>query len=156
MKIILKKDVKGVGKSGEIVGVADGYGRNYLVPSGLALAWNAKTAAALAQETAISEEKAKRDLVTTRQLVEKLAGGKFEFRFPADEKGHLYAGLKEDEILSKIGKGAGSPLTHGLKLVDYHPIKQTGNYKARVKIGQNVSEINIIIIAANEKEQKKR
>jgi large subunit ribosomal protein L9 len=156
MKVILIKDIKGIGKSGELLDVADGYGRNYLVPSGFAQVWDPKTYAALAQKKAIYEEKTKNDLLKSRQLVEKLAAGALEFRLKADEKGHLYAGLKEEEILAKIRKGQDSSFTNGLKLVDYSVIKQMGAHKVKVKSGSKTFEVNIIILAANEKEQVKR
>ncbi|MDP3741600.1 MAG: 50S ribosomal protein L9 [bacterium] len=148
MKIILVKDIKGLGRGGEVKDVSDGYARNFLIARGLAVPGSqlaieqvrkAHTKTLVALKNAQNEGKS---------LTRNLSGQTFEFILPADPKGNLYAGLKGSEILGRIRK-------EGISLVDYSPIKHLGAHTAKIKISNKVIEINILIhSAANEKGQK--
>lgn len=151
MQIILLKDVKGVGRLGDIVQVLDGYGRNFLLPRNLA-----KFADKDSISQAVAEKKKADELAIEIQnleskLVENLTGLRLEFSLPADKKGHLYTSLKETEILAKIRKGRDSKLADQARLVDYSPLKTVGLHPAILKLGSKLAEINIFINAASGK-----
>lgn len=143
MRIILKKDVKGLGRVGDIVDASDGYARNYIIPKGLG---EIATPAAVAQaqrEVKLRQMREEKMKIESKKAAENLAGREFMFALPADDKGNLYAGLKEPEILAKIRKSARGdfPL---LKLVDYHPIKAVGEHQVRAALSQD-SQVTVRI-----------
>lgn len=144
MQVVLLKDLKGLGRAGDVANVSDGYARNFLIPQGLA---------SVADEQAIREVQTHRHKAQMRseaqselsaKLAKKLRGQSLEFALPADEKGHLYAGLKESEILAKI-KAREATLPSSAKLVDYSPIKKVGDHKTVINLDSEVAEINITV-----------
>ena len=145
MKVILLKEVKGLGKTGEIVDIADGYGRNYLLPRDLARVADEKTLkiAAGARQKASKEAKFANQAV--EKFMKKLANLPLNFILPTDAKGHLYAGLKDSEISAKIRMGAASLPDDMIKFPDLEPLKRTGEHKVRLKIQDKLVEIKVII-----------
>lgn len=133
MRVVLKKDVKGIGRAGQIVDVADGYGRNFLLLRGLALLADAVVMARLTRERAQAEKAAARDAATAEKLAWRLKGKTFVFNLPSGDKGQLFAGLKEKEILLKIRQSEGA-LPEGAKLVGFQPLRTTGTHEARLRL----------------------
>lgn len=140
MKFILLKDVKGLGKSGDILEVANGYARNFLIPRKLAALADKNAIRQAEEQRTIKQQGAENEAKAAKTLARSLAGKEFDFTAPADEKGHFYAGLKGEQILAKI-KGKAM-------LVDYAPIKQAGRHKIKVNAGGHVIEITINAKAA--------
>ncbi len=150
MKVVLNKDVKNMGRINEIIEVSDGYARNFLIPQKIADPATPEILAKLKIKRSTIEEKAKTEhdsvLVITRGL-NKLT---IDFSLPADDKGHLYSGLKEIEILGRI-RTEEPKLSKKAHIVDYKPIRMTGKYKLAVNIGfDQLAEVNIIVKGANE------
>lgn len=146
MEVVLLKDLKGVGRAGDVANVSDGYARNFLIPQRLA---------SVADQRAVREAQTRRQKVQMRstaqialaaKLAKKLRGQSLEFALPADGKGHLYAGLKESEILAKI-KAREATLPSSAKLVDYSPIKKVGDHKTVLNLDSEVAGINITVKA---------
>lgn len=136
MKVVLLRDVKGLGKVGEIVSVANGYARNYLLRQKIADLASPQIVATLVQKRQQAEAQATAQTKQVAALLEKLKNTAYEFAAPSDEAGHLYAGLKETEILAKITEGRSfAPGT--IQLVDYLPIKQIGSHQIKVRLGKN-------------------
>lgn len=156
MKIILLKDIKNLGQVGEIMDIADGYGRNYLIPRGLGQVADRKTAEVLAVRRQKAAEAAKFVRTAVEKSSQRLAGLVLTFVLPADGKGHLYAGLKESEIFAKISKGEASLTGDLVKFPDFEPLKSVGEHKVGLWVQDQPVEIKVIITAANEKRQKKR
>ena len=137
MKVVIIRDLKGVGRAGDIVEVPDGYGRNFLIP---------KSYAKFADSTTVQE-------ISRKKADEKLSKilGKIEliFSLPATPEGSLYSGLKESEILAKI-KNREPRLSPQAKLADYQPIKKTGDHSVILLINlKSRIEIKIIINSKN-------
>lgn len=138
MKVILKKDVRGLGRFGQVVETSDGYARNFLLPQGIAAVATAKAAEEISrvvENKESTEQKIKNEI---ERVAAKLRGKTFAFNLPADIKGHLYAGLKESEILAKIRESAES-LPRSAKLVDYVPIKNASDHECKLSLGGNTS-----------------
>ncbi len=139
MKIILQKDVRGLGKIGGILTVANGYARNYLFPQKLAKLADAAALSELAQKAKNEElyvQKRQRDAYA---LAKKLLNTRLIFALPATERGHLYAGLKPGEILAKLK-------LKEAKLVDYENLKEIGEYRVKVELMPKLqTEITIVI-----------
>ena len=134
MKVILTQNVKGVVVAGEAVDVSDGYARNYLLPHGFAqIATDGLLRQTIVRQ-AEAERKKARDEAAVRDALERLGKVNIEIRALADEKGHLYAALKEKEILATIQEKVGT-LPPGFKLIDFRPIKTAGNNEVLVGDG---------------------
>lgn len=133
MRVILKKDVKGLGGAGSMVEVADGYGRNYLLARGLAILADDTATAKLARELQREEKQAERLAAGNQKLAAKLKGKTIAFALPASDKGQLFAGLKETEILLKIRQSEGE-LPPGAKLLGFEPLKAAGSYELTLSL----------------------
>ena len=102
MKVVLLKDVPQLGQQGRIITVKDGYGRNFLIPRGLARAADAKVVKMVEDTRATQErkEQEKRDAFEA----EKKALGQLAlvFRKPANDQGHLFAAVTGDDIIAEV------------------------------------------------------
>lgn len=134
MQVILLRDVAKVGRKGEIKNVADGFGRNFLIGRGLALAATpdnvAKLQAAQANDqvhTAIQRELAIKTLDTLKTTVVKIP-------VKASKEGHLFAGLRRSDVVSAVKKQTEISLNEDWIDLD-KPIKTLGSYQVNLKIG---------------------
>lgn len=144
MKLMLLQDVKGVGVKNSIVDVADGYGRNFLLPRGFAkLADPAAVAELEKTRTAagIRQEKAEKQ---AKHLSERLQGMVIEEQRQAAPSGTLYAALKEFEILAMVRKSV-PHFPESARLVDYEPIKSTGEHEVKIQLAPWISPIKLVI-----------
>ncbi len=145
MKIILLKTMKGLGKAGEILEVSNGHARNYLFPQKLARLADSAALAEVERRRLLAQEQAEKAAKAQAEALHRLHGQTYHITVPADEKGHLYAGLKETAILAKL-KQSVSTLPRLSKLVDYSPIKITGQYQVTIDLGaENKAKLNIIV-----------
>lgn len=150
MKVVLRKDVKNIGRLGEIVEVSDGYARNFLIPKKMADFATPEAVRTLQIKEKNRAEKAKSEQDSALELVQRLNELVIEFNLPADDKGHLYAGLKEFEILDRI-RTKEARLSRNARLGDYKPLRMIGPHKVLLNIGLNqLAEINIVIKSQNE------
>ncbi len=133
MKIILKEDVRGVGRKGEAKNVADGYGRNFLIARGKAeiatpqAVKNAEGALALAEE-----ERAKKEAVIGEDI-KKLNGETIAVFAKSNEKGSLFAGLGNEQVAALLEK-KGYRITAEVLKID-EPIKTAGDHVVPLLIG---------------------
>lgn len=133
MKIVLTKDVKGVGKKHDIKTVADGFALNSLIPHGMALV---ATAQVLGQVEKIKKQqemdkKVREDLLSKN--LKSLHNVVVEVVLPANEKGHLFAGIHTAEIAPLIfDQTRIAVLPEFIKLDK--PIKEVGEHKIDVSI----------------------
>ncbi len=127
MKIILKEDVRGVGRKGEAKNVADGYGRNFLIARGKAeiatpqAVKNAEGALALAEE-----ERAKKEAVIGEDI-KKLNGETIAVFAKSNEKGSLFAGLGNEHVAAFLEKRGYKGITAEVLKID-EPIKTAGDH----------------------------
>ena len=135
MKVILQKDVKGKGKKGQMIDVAEGYARNFLLPQKLAIlatadAMNTMNLQAKAKAKADAEAKA-----AALAIAEKLKsnGGKL---FGAVTGKEIAAALKEQHAMEVDSK----------KLVLSEPIKSFGSYEVKAKLGYEISGTVYVLV----------
>jgi large subunit ribosomal protein L9 len=93
MKLILKKTVENLGEAGEVVQVKDGYGRNYLIPQGLAFTASEANIARLEAEQAQAQERSRRDFLEARRRASQLEGLSIAFHERAGEDGKLFGSV---------------------------------------------------------------
>ncbi|MEH0973434.1 50S ribosomal protein L9 [Micromonospora sp. CPCC 205546] len=146
MKIILTQEVSGLGAPGDIVEVKNGYGRNYLLPQGFAIAW---TKGAEKQVTVIKRARSAReirDLGHANEVKGQLEGLKVNLKARAGDGGRLFGSVTPAEIVDAV-KTAGGPVLDRRRLELSGPIKSTGSYPVRIKLHPEVSatfDLNVV------------
>lgn len=138
MKIILKQDVKGKGKKGQMIEAAEGYARNFLIPKGLAVeatsdAVNTMNLQAKAKAKADAEAKAE-----ALAVAEKLKASQVKLTAKGGEGGKLFGAVTGKEISGALKEQFGMDID-GKKLVLEQPIKSFGTYEVKAKLGYEVS-----------------
>jgi len=137
MKVLLTKDVKGVGKAGEIKDVADGYGKNFLIGKGLALA---ATNEVLKKYESDQRKKAANEAAEIERLNElkaKLADIKVVITKKLGDTGHLFGSVTKDEIAHALLEQHGIEIDKK-ELDAKHGIKTTGLHDLDLKLGHGI------------------
>ena len=104
MKVILKENVKSIGKKDEIVNVSDGYARNYLFAKNLAVEATAGNLAKLQTKKDSEQYKKNIEKEEAQKLADKLSKIKLEFKVKAGENGKIFGGISTKEIAEKLEK----------------------------------------------------
>jgi len=144
MKIILLQDVAKVGRKHEVKDVNDGFARNFLLGQGRALPATPANLAKIEQITKTKIEQNTRTANSVQQLYEILKDNPLVIKVKANEVGHLFASLHEKEIEAEIKKQFGLDVPLNLIKLD-QPIKQTGESKIALKLGDLTKEVLIKI-----------
>ena len=147
MKVILKQDVKKVGKRGDIVDVSDGYARNYLIARGLAVAETKKSLEVLSGQKAIeAAEEAKRE-AAARETAEKLENMMIEFHVKSGVEGKVFGSGSTKQIAAELNR-QGITIDKK-KILDTDPVQTLGVTKVRVELHKNViGTINVKLIGS--------
>ncbi|MFA7407747.1 MAG: 50S ribosomal protein L9 [Anaerolineaceae bacterium] len=144
MKVVLIKDVYKLGRAGEIKKVAAGYGRNYLIPQGLAIP---ASKGALQQAERIRVKATERRAALNEELSavsEVLSGKTLAFPVKASETGRLYGSVSNDEIVKAIFANFQIELER--RQVETEPIRQIGAYTIPIHLTMDlVPEITVIV-----------
>lgn len=145
MKVVLKDDVKNVGKIGQVVDVADGYARNYLVPRGLAVEANTKNIKSLEHEKRIIQEKAKKIKNSTQDLAHKISTMTLVIKANAGEEGKLFGSVTTMDI-AELLRNEGIEIDKKKISLD-EPIKRLGSYSVNIKLHPEIStQVNIQVV----------
>ena len=145
MKVILKADVRGKGKKGQMIEVAEGYARNFLLPKGLAV-----LATADAMNTMRLQEKAKAKAdaeakASATEIAEKLKGLQVKVASKGGEGGKLFGAVTGREIAAALKEQHGVDID-SKKLVLDEPIKSFGSYHVKAKLGFEISGTVYVIV----------
>ena len=105
MKLILREDVYNLGKGGELVEVKPGYGRNYLIPQGLAYVASAANIQMLEEEQAQARERKRRDFLEARRRAAQLEGLTLSFTERAGDDGKLFGSVSVTDIVERANAG---------------------------------------------------
>lgn len=145
MKVVLKDDVKNVGKIGQVVDVADGYARNYLVPRGLAVEANTKNIKSLEHEKRTIQEKAKKIKNSTQDLAHKISTMTLVIKANAGEEGKLFGSITTMDI-AELLRNEGIEIDKKKISLD-EPIKRLGSYSVNIKLHPEIStQVNIQVV----------
>lgn len=146
MKVILKEDVDKLGKAGEVVRVADGYARNYLVPRNLAVPADPRNLRSLEHERRVIAARVKKAREAAQALASKLAALSVTIPARAGEEGKLFGAVTSRDIAEALGKAGVSVDRKMVLLPD--PLKQVGDYKVKVRLGADVvPEVLVRVVA---------
>lgn len=138
MKIILKADVKGSGKAGDVINAADGYARNYLIPRGLAVEASLGALNEVKSREAALKHKADVEKQAAQEAEAKLKGAKIKVFSRGGENGKLFGSVTTAEIAEAIKEQLGVA-TDKRKLSVEADIKTFGEYTVEVKLHPEVS-----------------
>lgn len=147
MKVILKENIETMGQIGDIVKVAPGYARNYLLPKGLAIEATDKNAKALEHAKRQMAYKKNKALEASKLIAAKLEGVTVALTHQAGEEGKLFGSVTTMEIAAFL-KEQGLEVDRK-KMVLADPIKQLGNYTVPVKIHPEVTANLKITVSAS-------
>jgi large subunit ribosomal protein L9 len=138
MKLILTQEVSGLGEPGDIVEVRDGYGRNYLVPRGLAMRWTRGGEKQVADIRRAREVREIRDLGDAREISARLASLPVQLETRAGQNGRLFGSVTPADIVAAVQRAGGPQLDRRrVELVD--PIKTVGSHQVRVRLHPDVT-----------------
>jgi large subunit ribosomal protein L9 len=138
MKLILTNEVTGLGSPGDVVEVAGGYGRNYLVPRGLAMPW---TRGAEKQIELIKRARAARDirgLDDARDAAKRLAALTVRLDVRAGAAGRLFGSVSASDIATAVKK-AGGPELDRRRIEVTTPIRTVGTHQVTVRLHPELS-----------------
>ena len=145
MKIILKQDIRGKGKKGQMIEAAEGYARNYLIPRGLAVE---ATADAVNTMNLQAKAKAKADAEAKAEalaIAEKLKSCQVKIAAKGGEGGKLFGAITGKEIAAALAEQF-SLTIDGKKLGLEQPIKTFGSYEVKAKLGYEVSGTVYVLV----------
>jgi large subunit ribosomal protein L9 len=145
MKVILKEDIKHVGKMGQILDVADGYARNYLIPKGLVAEASKKNIKFLEHEKRIIQEKAKKIKDSAQDFASRISSTTISIKAKAGEEGKLFGSITTMDIAEALQKEGIEIDKKKISLEE--PIKRLGSYTVNIKLHHDVSApLNIQVI----------
>lgn len=145
MEVILKKDVKGTGKAGDIVKVSDGFARNRLIPAGLAVEATPANRKAYEREKAKAAEKYAQEKAAAEDFARRLSDKIVVVKTKVGDNGRLFGAITSMDIAGAIKEQTGEEVDRR-KIVLSKPIKETGVETVEIKLFQDVSAKVVIRI----------
>ncbi|HEU4949701.1 MAG TPA: 50S ribosomal protein L9 [Candidatus Deferrimicrobiaceae bacterium] len=145
MKVILREDVEKLGKAGEVVKVADGFGRNYLIPRQLAVLANVRNMKTLDHDRKAIETRAKKARKSAEATAATLSAVALTLSAKAGEEGKLFGAVTTRDIADALGKSGITVDRKAIQLAE--PIKQVGDYKVKIRVAADVlPEISVSVV----------
>jgi len=149
MKLILKKDVANLGEAGEVVTVKAGYGRNYLLPQGLAYVASEANIARLEEEQKKAEERQRRDFLEARRRASQLEDVALLFHERAGEDGKLFGSVSAADILEQLNTLGLDFEVEKRHVALEEPIKELGVASVPIRLHKDVEvQIDVRVEAA--------
>ena len=145
MEVILKKDVKGSGKAGDVVKISDGYARNRLIPAGLAVEATPANKKAIEREKAKAAEKYAADKAAAEALARRLEDKIVVVKTKVGDNGRLFGAITSMDIAGAIKEQTGEEVDKRTVKLD-KPIKETGVETVEIKLFQDVTAKVVIRI----------
>ncbi|NPV53414.1 MAG: 50S ribosomal protein L9 [Firmicutes bacterium] len=147
MKVILTQDIKSLGKEGQMVEVAEGYARNYLLPRGFAKEASKSNLRSLEERNEMLRRKEARLAEEARRAAEKLETATITIQAKSGEGGRLFGSITAKDIADGIKRVLGVEIDKR-KIELPEPIKVTGAYRVPVRLHQDIaSSIKVDVVA---------
>jgi len=137
VRVILKAEVRGLGRAGEVKDVADGYARNYLLPKGLAIEATGGELKLLAQERQSEKTKKDRAHRDAEELASRLGEVTLVFKLKAGEQGKTFGSVTAKEVADALKKEAKAEIDK-TKIVLHEPLRSLGVHKVEVRLLSDV------------------
>ena len=149
MKVILKKDVRDLGRSGDMVNVKEGYARNFLFPRNFAAEATEGRVKEFEHWTRVAASKKKAAVAQLTEAIDKLKAVTVSFKMPAGENDKLFGSVSNKDISEELAKQG---FTVEKKDIQIEPIKLLGQYKAKINFGEGLkTEIAVSVERAEDK-----
>ncbi|HLC64039.1 MAG TPA: 50S ribosomal protein L9 [Patescibacteria group bacterium] len=142
MKVVLLQNIKSLGAKGEVKNVSDGYARNFLFPQNLALVASDKILAKLQSKAGQDSAKARKEIKSHDQLIEKLDQKEVIIRARASKKGTLFKAVSEKDISLEIKRQLGYNVDEKYIQLE-QPIKIAGEFRIKIKLNEKAGELLI-------------
>lgn len=144
MEVILKAEVKGLGKKGEKVKASDGYARNFLFPKGLAVEANAQSLTELRNREQSNQHKIDMEIAAANDSKSKLQGKIIKITAKAGNNGRIFGSVTAKEVAAEIDKQFAVKVDK--RKITMDDIKNFGSYKIQVKLYTNiVAEMTVMV-----------
>ncbi len=148
MKLILTQEVSGLGAPGDVVEVAPGYGRNYLVPQGLAIQATRGAEKQIATIRRAREVREVRDLGDANEIRAQLSDLRVRLPARSGEGGRLFGSVTSSDVVEAVHKAGGPKLDRRLVTLAA-PIKALGQHTVTVKVHPEVeAKVSVEVVAA--------
>jgi large subunit ribosomal protein L9 len=155
MKVILKQDIENLGRKGDTVEIAPGYGRNYLIPRKLALEITASNLKMIEIERQALKKKIEQERLSFKDLIQKLNEVSLAFTRKAGEKDVIFGSVSSSDIKEELEK-LGFEIDKKKILLD-EPLKRLGNYTVSIKVYyDDRAEIKVQVIREGEAKEEKK
>ncbi len=148
MEVILIKEVKRLGKPGEVKHVSDGYARNYLIPRGLAIAATDEALQRIKQQASAEAHREASEKSAAEAKAAALQNMQLVFKAKTGESGRLYGSITSADIAEQLAKKIGADVDKRKVLLE-EPIKEVGKSKVEVRLHADV-KITVTVIVESE------
>ena len=136
MRVVLKQEVRGLGRPGDVKEVADGYAQNFLLPKGLAIEASAGELKRVAQERASAKAKQDRAHDDALALAKKLEAVTLMFTLKAGEQGKTFGSVTTKEIADALKRG--HRIDVDPRKIDSEPLRALGVHKVPIRLATDV------------------
>ncbi|NLV91421.1 MAG: 50S ribosomal protein L9 [Firmicutes bacterium] len=132
MEVILQQDVKGLGKKGEVVKVAEGYARNFLFPRKLAIEATKSALRQVQEERRVQSQKAKREEIEAQELAKELESKPLVLKAKTGDGGKLFGSITSTDIVDGLKQRGVKVDKRRVQLAE--PIKSLGSYRVPIRL----------------------
>lgn len=136
MNLILTRDIEKLGQAGDVVKVKAGYGRNYLLPRGLAMLATEGRVKQLQHQHRVVEDRVRKEVAGHELVAKQLEGLTLDFEVKVGEEGKLFGSVTNGDIGARLAERNFSVDRRKIELPE--PIKQVGEYEVTVKLHREV------------------
>ncbi len=150
MEVILKEDVANLGHRGDVVKVADGYGRNFLLPRKLALQATQANRAVIDQMKASAARRSAEEKTQAEALLSKIEAIALSFTRKSGENGHLFGSVTSADVASELESRGLNVDRRKIQLSE--PLKSVGDFTVAVKLHREVTAHIKVQVAAETSE----
>jgi large subunit ribosomal protein L9 len=152
VEVLLIKDVPGLGQVGDVKKVSDGYGRNYLIPRGLAKVATPGELKQAAQHKRRAAKRVTRELADARAVAERLSGITLTFKARAGEGTKLYGSITSGDIAERIAQELGRDFDRRKIHLD-ESLRQLGSHQVTIRLASELEPEITVIIEREDEEQ---
>src|SRR5438270_5587327 len=155
MEVILKEDVTTLGHAGDVVKVADGYGRNYLLPRRLAIEATAQNRAVIEQMKQAAVRRSANEKAKAEQLLSQLENVELEFTRKAGKEDHLFGSVTSGDIASALEPKGFQIDRRKVQMPMEEPLRTLGEFLVPVRLHREVTaHIKVVVKREGGDEQK--
>ncbi len=148
MKVLLKKDVPGVGKAGEIKKVSEGYARNYLIPHGLAVPATAEVVKSATKAQEAAARRAAKQRERGEAMAAQLQAQPLRIAVKAGQSGKLYGSITAKDIAEQIAAALGLEQFNKRNVLLKRPLRALGDHEVEVRLpGKVIATLHVLLEA---------